>query len=295
MRHPLFKAALSLALLGTGACVGALSPTPPGGGDDITDGPDAGTATAQGKAMFDQNVQPILSAQCASCHVGTAGTQPYKFLGTGPTTYYATLTGDPAIIGNYDPAQATILTKGLHEGPALAQADKDTISAWLVQEATDRGVDNTTTPPPTGTPPQTSLQALAQFSGCMTIDDWNTSQVYEWANKGTDQGACKSCHSDGAGGYYANNDPNMMFMMNRYEVFIRTFFTTKVDALTGLPTVIVNETKIRLKSNTTGHPQFNPDSGSQMQYLHDFYDLVMARMAAGTCPETGFPTTAPPT
>jgi len=292
MRHPLFKAALSLALLGTGACVGSLSPTPPGG-DDTTGGPDAGTATAQGKVMFDQNVQPILAAQCAGCHAGTAGTQPYKFLGTGPTTYYATLTGDPAIIGDYDPTQATILTKGAHEGPAFAQADKDTISAWLIQEATDRGI-STTTPPPTGGTPTTSLQALAQFSGCMTIDDWNTSQVYEWANKGSDQGACKSCHSDGAGGYYASGDPNMMYTMNRYEVFIRTFFTTKVDPVTGAPTVIVNETKIRDKATTTGHPQFNPDGGSQMQYLHDFYDLVEARIAAGTCPNTGFPTDPPP-
>ena len=157
-------------------------------------------------------------------------------------------------------------------------------------QADERGVVPVDPVDPTTTP-TTSREALAQWSACMSVDDWLSSQVYTWANKGSERGQCMSCHNQGAGGYYASNDPNEMYSMNRYELFITTFFTATpvnvADPSQGYK-IVVNESKLRAKANATGHPSYNPD-GNQMNYLHDFYDLTEARRLAGTCAPGGFP------
>ena len=85
--------------LSTTACVGTLEPIDPGagGGDDTVD------PTSVARQIFEEDVSPLLRAACASCHVGTAGTAPLKFLGaTGETGYYTAINGQPTVIGGYD-------------------------------------------------------------------------------------------------------------------------------------------------------------------------------------------------
>jgi hypothetical protein len=124
-------------ILATG-CVGTLEPLDPGG-DDGVGGPDAGPASLA-RQMFDSEVSPMLGATCASCHTGPVGSTPLKFLGTGAATgYYTAITTQTAVIGNFVPTSATLLTKGAHEGaPAWTATQADTISMWLLEEATER-------------------------------------------------------------------------------------------------------------------------------------------------------------
>ncbi len=298
MRPQNYLAALALVL--GSACVGSINPMP---GDDEPD-PDPDPDASAARLQFDSDVAPLLSAACASCHVGAvdaAGDVSYNFLGnTAVAGYYTAVTNDASVTGGFDPGLANLVNKGQHDnGSARAwtQIEKDAITEWLLTEAEERGIDLDPEPPVSPTP-ATSREALAQWSGCMTIDDWTTSLVYQWADKGSDRGQCMSCHNQGAGGYYASNDENEMFEMNRYEIYLTTFFTAAPvnvsDPSQGYQ-ILLNESKLRAKANAVGHPSYNPDGGNQMQYLRNFYDLTKARITAGTCGPAGFPMPPPVT
>jgi hypothetical protein len=129
---------VTVALL-LGACVGTLEPYEGGGGGG-DDGDDTGGGVA--RSMFDADVAPLLAASCASCHTGAVGTSPLKFLGTGAATgYYPALTQQLAVTGNFVPANATLLNKGLHDlgnAPAWTQIQADAITEWLLAEAQER-------------------------------------------------------------------------------------------------------------------------------------------------------------
>lgn len=300
MRPTNYLAALAL-VLGSAACVGSINPMP---GDDQTGDDGVDPVATPARMMFDSDVAPMLTGACAGCHTGAidaAGDASYNYMGnTGVTGYYAAVIADASVVGGFDPGLANLVNKGVHDNGgarAWTQAEKDTITEWLLTEADERGIELDPEPPISATP-ATSREALAQWSGCMSIDDWLTSQVYQWADKGSERGQCMSCHNQGAGGYYATADDNTMFEMNRYEIYITTFFTAApinvADPSQGYQ-VLMNESKLRAKANAVGHPSYNPDGGNQMTYLRNFYDLTKARIAAGTCGPAGFPAAPPAT
>lgn len=296
MRPIYFAAAFALAL-GSAACVGILDPMP---GDDTPDpDPDPMSASRQ---MFERDVSPMLLSACAGCHVGPIDGIPLKFLGnSGVSGFYTAVTADVSITGGFNPGLSNLLRKGQHDGGnarAWTDPEKEIITAWLLSEATERGIeiDDSGIPPGGPAAPTTSREALARWSACMTLEDWNQSQVYQWANKGSDRGQCVSCHNQGAGGFYASANRQEMFEMNRYEIYIMTFFTARPKDITNPSLgyeVVVNEQKLRAKAQAVGHPSYNADGGNQMTYLRNFYNLTKARWDAGTCPEGGFPTTPP--
>jgi mono/diheme cytochrome c family protein len=129
-------ASLALLALMLGACVGTLEPvdgTGGGGGDDD------GGGTSVARQMFTDDVAPLMGA-CAGCHTGAAGSTPLKFLGTGAATgYYTAITAQTSVVGNFIPGNASLLTKGAHQGVAAwTTAQSDTISMWLLAEAQER-------------------------------------------------------------------------------------------------------------------------------------------------------------
>src|ERR1051325_2732753 len=137
---------VTVAMTMLGACVGRID-SMPGGGDDTS----GGTA----RQMFDSTVAPLLTAKCASCHVGPETSATNMFLGPdGVSSYYTTLTNDRAVNGNFNPAAAEILLKGAHEGPAWSPSAATTITAWLNQELKERG--GAPTDPGPGTNPNTT-------------------------------------------------------------------------------------------------------------------------------------------
>lgn len=305
--RPIYYAAAFALAIGSAACVGTLDPMT---GDDTVDpDPDPDPEPeSQSRQLFEDTVAPMLTTACAACHTGAIDAPndfSLNFMGsTGVSGFYAAIIAEPSVNGGFNPALANLVNKGEHDGGnarAWTATEKETISAWLLSEATERGldVDDPGTPPDPTDPtavPKTSREALAKFSACMSINDWQNSQIYTWADKGSDRGQCMSCHNQGAGGFYASDDDNEMFEMNRYEIFITTFFTAKpldVTDLTKGYTIAVNEPKLIAKSNAVGHPSYNATGGNQMQYLRDFYDLTMVRWNAGQCPPGGFPTTPP--
>lgn len=292
-RNTLFATAF-VTLLGAG-CVGDLQPT----GDDDGDDDPLPEEKSLGRQAYDSMVAPIM-VNCSGCHqTGGSGT---PFLGGAATTDdYDSLTGVGfrVIIGDFNPAQAPLLTYGqsaTHSGPEFSAAQAATVESWLVQEAMDRGIDISGTPPPGPSGTVSSRQALAKFAACMVVGDWQDNNMGSWNNKGSNNGNCSNCHAEtGAGGFYTSNSSTTMFEMNRTELFIRAFFTTQpVDPTNPMSDfmVVPNMPKLMAKGSGQGgqHPNYNVNENDQyFLRLNAFYTATQARLASCTAPAV-FPT-----
>ncbi len=294
MRH-LLTATLAATLLGAVGCVepietpGTTNPTLP---------------KTDGEIMFDEDISPKLEDKCGACHAGAPESTPTKFLGlAGASDNYVKITLDDGVIGGWNPELASLLTKGEHAGgagPAWGANAEAKIVDWMAQEALDRNIDITPPVPPVppGPPVYDARQALAKFSACMSYADWDSSQVYTWANKqalgGNGNDACSDCHTDGAGGFAMPNDKVRMFDMNRQELFIKSFFAAKpldIGDLSKGYEIVINEVKLKDKSTRQGdgHPNYTYAANDvYVQRLTDFYTKTKARLATCTA-EPAFP------
>lgn len=287
-------ATLAALWLATG-CIGQLDTGDPIGDDDddTPAGPDAGGGNeGTAEAMFNATVKPLMG-RCSSCHAGTA-TYPLMFLGAGPADgYYASIIARPEVTGGFEPAIASLIHKldgGTHQGLAEWSAgEEQSISEWLLAEKEARGGDiddGGDDPLPTD-----SKAALAQWSGCMTKANWDTAQMGSWSDKPAEGGTvCSSCHNDGLQRFNANADNDTMFEMNRYEVFIISFFTVRVN-LDNTTTVIPAYDKLqRMGNGSTLHPTYNMAlDDTYFARLQNFYDLTMETKTQGLCGPAEFP------
>jgi hypothetical protein len=303
MRNQMLSA-VAMALLG--ACVGGIDTSNGGGGGGGGDDDTPGTSARQ---IFDTSVAPLLSAKCASCHVGPETSATDMFLGPdGPSSFYATLSNDRAIVGNFNPDSATILLKGAHEGPPWVSEESAKITTWLQAELKERG--GATDPGPVATNPgATARGAEMAFVGCMTapasLTDYTTLQAYLVANLNTQQGRCNSCHSPGgAGGQWLGTTPTNtykdMYAKWQEEVFFTGVFQAKIQPdnsykIGSADTKICNKGKE--KANSLGnHPTFDcqQNNGTALAALKSFATAVQGRVDAhdATC---GAPAFAVPT
>ena len=195
------------------------------------------------RETFDRVVSPALDAHCASCHVGDETTSTNMFLGQQHTSdsYYAGITSDEAVDGDFNPAAASMLTKGTHEGSAWDATDKANISSWLVAEAAARMVP--TPPPPRGGrggsgAPTSALDAERQGATCRgnSLSEYQGTTAYAIADLQTqnNNGPCYSCHEPGgAGGAYWGTNPNNTYtdMLAKWQqqVFITGPFQAVVQ------------------------------------------------------------------
>jgi len=292
MRNQFFAAVAAFAL---GACVGGIEGMP--GGDDTT-----GQSARQ---LFDSTVPPKLTAKCASCHVGPETSSTNMFLGPdGLSSYYTTLTNDRAVNGGFDPAAATILTKGMHEGPEWTAQEKQVITTWLLAEQAERGVD--TTPPPTGGPTNTTARgAEMSFAACLSVSltEYNTTAAYEVANMNSERGRCYSCHEPGgAGGAYWGRANNYEDMLGKWqeEVFFTGAFQAQLQPdntykIAAADSKICNK-GLEKDNNLGTHPSFDcqQNNGTNLQNLKTFVDQMNTKLAGGGCPAPAFKTPSLP-
>jgi hypothetical protein len=296
MRNQIF-AAVAMALLG--ACVGGIDTTTPTGDDDTP------TPTTTAKDQFVQTVQPILSAKCQSCHVGPETSTTNMFLGPdGVSSFYDTLVADRAVNGGFDPAAATILLKGQHEGPALLPEEATAITSWLSAELTARGAP---TPGPTGNGNKNPRTAEMAFASCMSVSltEYTTTKAYQVANLNTGQGRCSSCHSPGgAGGQWLGTSPIVnnaatytdMLAKWQQEVFFTGVFQAQLQT-DGVYKIAAADTKIcnkgKEKANNLGtHPPFDcaQNGNAALTALKLFATQVQAKVDAAdpACPAPAF-------
>jgi mono/diheme cytochrome c family protein len=294
MRNLIF-ASVAMALFG--ACVGGID-TPPPGGDDQ---PPATTA----RQLFDQTVSPLLAAKCIGCHVGSETSATNMFLGPdGQASFYNTLVNDRAVNGGYDPAAATILLKGAHEGPAWSMTEVTKISDWLTAELAERGPQGPSGPPTGNT---SARGASMAFVSCMSISltEYTSTQAFQVANLNTqNQGRCSSCHSPGgAGGQWlgTQNGNKDMFAKWQEEVFFTGVFQAQLQPDKTYK-IAAAENKIcskgKEKQNNLGtHPTFDcaQNNSTALNNLKAFALAVETKVEMGSvgCPAPA--AFAPPT
>jgi hypothetical protein len=295
MRNQLLTT-VAIAMLG--ACVGGIDMQQ---GDDDTTPP-----TGNARQLFDSTVLPLLNAKCASCHTGSELSATNMFLGPdGASSAYDTLTKDRAVNGGFDPAAATILLKGAHEGPAWTAPEATKISAWLNAELTARGPVTPPGPTPTG---NTSARGTEMaFASCMSVSltEYNTTQAYQVANMNSAQGRCDSCHSPGgAGGQWLGrqNTYKDMFAKWQQEVFFTGVFQAQLQLDAKTYKIGAAETKIcnkgKEKANNLGsHPDFDctQNNSTALNNLKLFVSQVQAKVDAHdpTCPAPAFAAPTP--
>lgn len=115
--------------------------------DASTSTPDGGMlAVAPGesaRAVFERDVQPLLTSSCASCHAVAASGAPL-FLAPDPDVY-ATVKSWPGLIDLIAPSASRLVRKGAHAGPAFSTPQAGLVTRWLEMEAAERRA------PPPGT------------------------------------------------------------------------------------------------------------------------------------------------
>ncbi len=279
-------AATALLLLVAG-CTGTYQPIDP---DRIPDGDgEGGGEMTAAERLFQDQVRPILSRKCAACHTtAAAGVQP-KFLGQGESSYYDEIVRYPSVTGNFDAGLAGILIKiaAGHYAVIYSAGEQEALAAWLAAEALARGDgddDGTVDQPP-------AVNALAEFSGCMSLDDWTLSNMARWADKETEQdGPCQTCHDDGLARFFAGPDGTEMFSMHRYELYVIGFFTVKVDP-DGTQEVVPALAKLRRMGSGNFHPRYQTDQEGDAEFaaLAQFHQLTLARKENGQCGPAEFP------
>ena len=280
--------ALSSLLATLGACEGAGSLPANMGNDTVDAGTTVGGVNA--REVFTQDVQGLLDAKCASCHVeGNDPLNALKFMGGAGSDYDLVVTYD-SVHGGFNAGAASLLRKGAHSGSGWWTPEEEaTISGWITAESDARELGGDQ-PPLIGTP-KTSREALMQWSGCMNITDWQETNMGDWADKQAEGTQCSSCHGDGLARFNTNADDTDMFLMNQYEAFIIGFVTVKLDPVTAAPQVIPAYEKLEAMGNgSTLHPTYNysPDNRN-MQDLQNFYEKTKARVEAGNCAPAAFP------
>jgi hypothetical protein len=305
----------SVAAAMLGACVGGIDMPAGGGGGG---GGSGGGSSESARANFDANVAPMLQTECASCHVGQETTTTNMFLGQANTfdSFYAGITNDASINGDFNPSAAHLLTQGKHQGPAWTGDQAQLISSWLTAEASERGSEvgggsgsaggGSGSGGTTQNANTTAVGAEQQFAACMSISqtEYTTDQAYMIANMNTEDGRCYSCHEPGgAGGAYWGIANNYLTMWTKWQeqVFITGAFEASAQATNPVTYQMVTaQQKIcdkgtELQNNTGTHPTFDCNQtvgGVQpLTTLDKYRQDVQAKEDAGTCPAPAF---APP-
>ncbi len=286
---PLSLAAIGLLGLG---CVGDVSisqdpdPINPGTGD-------SGGSTENEQVLFDNTVKPILTADCsgAGCH----DIQSPIFIVNGAADYSAVVQNSVLHGGNFDAEAARLLTKidEGHQAIVYSDAERQAIITWINAEKAlnngSGGGDSVIA---------SDREVLAAFSGCMTLNNWNTVLMGDWADHTAEGQPCYACHSQGLSDLNTNPDPAIMFEKNRRfspNPFIMGFYTVGRDELTGAPVIIPAHAKLELMSEGGGeggiHPLFEYGPGNAYyQKLESFLTLTNQYMETNpACKDVGFP------
>jgi hypothetical protein len=257
--------------------------------------PMPGNPLLDAEVLFNDTVRPIMQAKCSAtvCHGGT-DVSPLKFCPDVPAQYHVVITGYATqLTGYFDKAVAPIIHKvypGPHPGVMYDAADIAKIEAWLDAEKAARQDPNNPNPNPNPTGPspgEISEQLMTEWSGCMNLAEWNQLEVAQaWAAKGSGEGPCIRCHINGQASFIATDESERMFnVLTTSRFFMSTFFVANVVDLANAKMEVNRPEFERVGNNLyphIEHPSFNVD-GNAMTKLVDFYNLTMARKAAGTC------------
>lgn len=292
MRNILLAVAAAAGLVG---CVGGIDTpagpsTPPP--DGVGGGTTNGTAAADARKAFDDNVYPIIAGKCTACHSSSGPVGNITgFVAPTPADGYVTAAGYQAVVGDRTPTGAPILTKIAlgHNAQTYTDTEKSKITDWLNKELAARtSAPPTGTPPPAESPADATVRLTKEWSGCMTLTNFTTANMVAWGNMRANNSACKTCHVDGEYGQIASDVPGPFFnLISTNKYYMAQYFSVDLSQGVAAAKVIVNTRSFVAVGTGLAphleHPRFQLTNSTGMTALQKFYDLTMAAKTAGTC------------
>jgi hypothetical protein len=292
------------ASLGLVGCVGGIEtpgqtqdpdPAGPGGGG-------TGDAAVQAKQLFEDNVHPVVMANCIGCHNATGPQGNVTgFVSADPNNAYATAVGYQAVIGDWTPTGAPILTKitattktPSHQGINYSSDALNKITEWLSKELEARGSGGATNPAGENAS-QITTRLLQEWSGCMTLVNFEAADMRAWGNVNAGGGGnCKTCHSQGEYGHVAANTSTLFFpYISEDKYYLLQYFAVDLSMGLAAAKVIINDRSFEGVGNRLAphqqHPNFDPQNNNGYAALQTFYNTTMSAKTAapgGVCGPT---------
>jgi hypothetical protein len=255
--------------------------------------------------MFEQNVYPIIHSgaasvsDCSQCHNSLAPVGNVTgFVDDNVSTAYATITSFQAVVGNFTPTEAGILTQVAagHNARVFTPDQTTAITNWLAEEVTERAGGGGGGGGMTGeSPAAATARVLNAFSGCMTLANFTAANMATaWGQLQANDGSrCESCHVTGGQGFIATSvaettggTPGLYTTVSQNEYYMIQYFTVDLSAGPAGAKVIVNTTSFGGVSDAqpphVEHPTFNATNNNGVTALNAWYTaIVAAETAAG--------------
>lgn len=292
-----------IATVGLIGCVGGIQTTP------TTDDPDpggvggggSGSAATDAKRLFETNVYPILGAaarNCQGCHTnGSPQGNITGFYSPDLSTAYVTAVGYQALVGDWTPTGAPILQKIMgpnktasHQSITYSNDEVNKVTEWLNKELEARGA-GTGGGSGTETAGQVTQRLLEEWSGCMTLTNFEAADLRQMGNSQSNEGRCRTCHNGGEYNFIASDTSTPFFdVISQNKYYMLQYFSIDLSQGLEAATVIVNTRSFEGVGNGLAphqaHPQFDPNNINGTQALQNFYDTTMAAKTAapnGVC------------
>ena len=295
---------LSLATLGLVGCLGQLD-SPGAGSVGTGTNPNPTGTDSQARKLFEQNVYPIIknvgqTSDCSSCHDSAAPAGNVTgFVAANVADAYATITSFQAVVGNFTPSSAEIITQvdNAHQGRMYTADQRQKIVDWLAMEVSERAGGGGGSGSGGETPSAATSRVLNEFSACANITDFNTANMAQaWRNMQAGNSACTDCHITGGYGMIVTgvaegtSPPGLFTTLMTNKYYMIQYFTVDLSAGAAGAKVIVNHTSFEGVSKGLSphaeHPRFDATNNPGMTALKQWYDLTEAKVQAGGCGTT---------
>jgi hypothetical protein len=299
MRAVLLAAIASMGLVG---CVGELDNgnmgPGPGSGSGVGSGTNPNpTPNSMAKKMFEQNVYPIVhnpgsnaTSDCSGCHSVAGPIAPSAFVATDLTDAYATATSFQAVVGNFTPTTAGILTKiaAGHNARSYSAAEQQAITEWLAQEVVERASSGTTGTTGGETPGAATARLINQWSACMTDANFQQANMaQQWGQMETNNGSrCESCHATGGNGSFIASEVDTTFfdVVSTNRIYLSQYYTVDLSGGVANAKVMVNDLVFEGVSNAqpphVEHPRFTWANSGAYNATHSFYTITAGGLGA---------------
>lgn len=281
--------------------------------DELTCAANGEPCPGEARWLFEHDVRPLVETNCADCH-----SNPHDALGAPdfldvvPGDFYASLVSRADFV-RCDVGDSLILTKGLdpdHPGGALTEPQRERVEGWLRKEAEERfggvckdppvvagsggaGSGNPGTGAGAGNPSGDldGLAAIAQFGDCMTLDDWNETNMPLVAKQHADDGQgsvqCYTCHSGGTGDNWMVDPASDAAVADAFEKMRRPYSIYKLVWWTvhdedGSFKDIVQSHRWRDKGSDPEHASYALAPEYQ-EYIDEWFTRTYDRWKSGAC------------
>jgi hypothetical protein len=137
-------------------------------------------------------------------------------------------------------------------------------------------------------PADATVRLTKEWSGCMTLQNFQTANMKAWGRMQAQNSTSKSCHNTGSWGNIADEQDTPFFtVISTSKNYMAMYFSVDMTAGTASAKMIINTRSFAGVGQGLPphieHPRFNPTTNAGMTALQKFYDLTVQNKTMGMC------------